>query len=122
MVGNSPKSDINPALGAGINAIFVPHDDTWILEHEDLAAARPPSRLLVLTTFSELNESLLKNFDDNFESEGVMRFRLLDFVLLSHRGPKPSTVGQARSGAPRRQIAWRVAAGKLLRRFARTAK
>ena len=28
MVGNSPKSDINPALGAGINAVFVPHDDT----------------------------------------------------------------------------------------------
>ena len=54
MVGNSPKSDINPALGAGINAVFVPHDDTWILEHEDLAPARPPSRLLVLTTFSDL--------------------------------------------------------------------
>jgi len=54
MVGNSPRSDINPALGAGINAVFVPHDDTWILEHEDLAPARPPSQLLVLTTFSDL--------------------------------------------------------------------
>ena len=29
MVGNSPKSDINPALAAGINAVFVPHDLTW---------------------------------------------------------------------------------------------
>lgn len=56
MVGNSPKSDINPALGAGINAVFVPHDETWILEHEDLAAAEPPSRLLVLSTFAELTE------------------------------------------------------------------
>jgi putative hydrolase of the HAD superfamily len=54
MVGNSPKSDINPALRAGINAIFVPHDDTWILEHEELAAAPPPSELLVLKTFAEL--------------------------------------------------------------------
>jgi len=54
MVGNSPKSDINPALGAGINAVFVPHDDTWILEHEDLSPAEPPSRLLVLQSFAEL--------------------------------------------------------------------
>ncbi len=54
MVGNSPKSDINPALGAGINAVFVPHDDTWILEHEELASAQPPGRLLVLDAFADL--------------------------------------------------------------------
>jgi len=56
MVGNSPKSDINPALGAGINAVFVPHDDTWILEHEELSVARAPSQLLVLGKFRELAE------------------------------------------------------------------
>jgi putative hydrolase of the HAD superfamily len=56
MVGNSPKSDINPALRAGINAVFVPHDDTWILEHEDVIAAQPPSRLLVVNSFRELRE------------------------------------------------------------------
>src|SRR5581483_751062 len=38
MVGNSSKSDINPALAAGLNAVFVPHNDTWILEHEELEA------------------------------------------------------------------------------------
>ena len=54
MVGNSPKSDINPALGAGINAVFVPHDDTWVLEHEELAEAQPPNRLLILSNFAEL--------------------------------------------------------------------
>jgi len=54
MVGNSPKSDINPALRAGINAILVPHCDTWILEHEELLPAIPPMRLLVLKTFREL--------------------------------------------------------------------
>lgn len=54
MIGNSPKSDINPALAAGLSAAFVPHNDTWILEHEELAQAEPPSRLLVLTRFAEL--------------------------------------------------------------------
>jgi len=54
MVGNSPKSDINPALGAGLNAVFVPHDETWVLEHEELADPQPPSRLLVVNQFSEL--------------------------------------------------------------------
>jgi putative hydrolase of the HAD superfamily len=54
MIGNSPKSDINPALGAGINAVFVPHDETWILEHEALAYPQPPSRLLVVDNFAEL--------------------------------------------------------------------
>lgn len=54
MVGNSPKSDINPALGAGINAVFVPHDETWVLEHEELAEAKPPTKLLVVNRFSEL--------------------------------------------------------------------
>jgi putative hydrolase of the HAD superfamily len=56
MVGNSPKSDINPALAAGLHAVFVPHGDTWILEHEELNAARPPQQLLVLGRFSELRE------------------------------------------------------------------
>jgi len=54
MVGNSPKSDINPALAAGLNAVFVPHGNTWILEHEEVAAAEPPSRLLVVESFSDL--------------------------------------------------------------------
>jgi putative hydrolase of the HAD superfamily len=56
MVGNSPKSDINPALAAGLNAIFVPHDESWVLEHEELAEARAPAKLLVLTSFAELIE------------------------------------------------------------------
>jgi len=54
MIGNSPKSDINPALAAGIHAIFVPHADTWILEHEDLCTATPPQRMIRLTRFSDL--------------------------------------------------------------------
>jgi len=56
MVGNSPKSDINPALAAGLNAVFVPHGNTWILEHDDLAAPEIPERLLILERFSQLQE------------------------------------------------------------------
>jgi putative hydrolase of the HAD superfamily len=56
MVGNSPKSDINPALAAGLNAVFVPHGDTWILEHEEVVPAKPPSRLLVVETFAALQQ------------------------------------------------------------------
>ncbi len=56
MVGNSPKSDINPALAAGLHAIFVPHGDTWILEHEEVNSATPPQRLLIVGRFAELCE------------------------------------------------------------------
>ena len=54
MIGNSPKSDINPALGAGLNAVFVPHGSTWVLEHEEVDAAEPARQLLVVEKFSEL--------------------------------------------------------------------
>ena len=56
MIGNSPRSDINPALAAGLHAVFVPHGDTWILEHEEVNAAPPPQRLLILGRFAELRE------------------------------------------------------------------
>ncbi len=35
MVGNSMKSDVLPAIDAGCWGIFVPHDLTWTLEHDD---------------------------------------------------------------------------------------
>jgi putative hydrolase of the HAD superfamily len=57
MIGNSPRSDVNPALAAGLNAVFVPHDQTWILEHEELAQPGDGSgRLLVLERFAELQQ------------------------------------------------------------------
>jgi putative hydrolase of the HAD superfamily len=36
MVGNSPRSDINPALQAGLRAILIPHPRTWELEHDEV--------------------------------------------------------------------------------------
>jgi putative hydrolase of the HAD superfamily len=56
MIGNSPKSDINPALEAGLNAVFVPHGNTWILEHDEVAEPTPPSRLLTVERFAQLRE------------------------------------------------------------------
>ena len=54
MIGNSPKSDINPSLAAGLNAVFVPHDNTWILEHEEVGVAPAGRQLLTLDLFSSL--------------------------------------------------------------------
>jgi putative hydrolase of the HAD superfamily len=52
MIGNSPKSDINPALEAGLNAVFVPHERTWHLERTDLKNG--PGRLLQVEQFAGL--------------------------------------------------------------------
>jgi putative hydrolase of the HAD superfamily len=54
MIGNSPKSDINPALAAGLHAVFIPHDSTWVLEHEVVNMPPPGRHLLELASFAEL--------------------------------------------------------------------
>jgi len=54
MIGNSPRSDINPALAAGLHAVFIPHDFTWVLEHEVVDAPPPGRTLLKLSGFAEL--------------------------------------------------------------------
>ncbi len=56
MIGNSPKSDINPALAAGLHAVFLFHKDTWILEHAEVDAAPPGQRLIELDAFRRLVE------------------------------------------------------------------
>jgi putative hydrolase of the HAD superfamily len=53
MVGNSPRSDINPALEVGLGAVFIPHPNTWSLEHEEVRSASG-ARLKILKRFSEL--------------------------------------------------------------------
>lgn len=55
MVGNSPKSDINPSLAAGWNAAFVPHERTWGLEKMDIHNPGP-GRLLMLSAFADLTD------------------------------------------------------------------
>ncbi len=53
MVGNSPRSDINPALAAGLNAVYIPHPHTWRLEHEEVESTGG-GRLLTLSRFADL--------------------------------------------------------------------
>ncbi|HKM99727.1 MAG TPA: HAD family hydrolase [Candidatus Binataceae bacterium] len=53
MIGNSPRSDINPAVRAGIRAVFIPHSHTWDLEHEELVESE---RIVELDGFRRLLE------------------------------------------------------------------
>jgi putative hydrolase of the HAD superfamily len=52
MVGNSPRSDINPALRVGMNAVFIPHSATWDLEKSELESGA--GKLLILSSFRDL--------------------------------------------------------------------
>jgi putative hydrolase of the HAD superfamily len=52
MIGNSPRSDINPAVQSGLNAVFIPHHATWELEKMELESGA--GRLLILSTFRDL--------------------------------------------------------------------
>jgi putative hydrolase of the HAD superfamily len=56
MIGNSPHSDINPALEAGLHAVFVPHANTWMLERGELRQAEVNCRLLRVESFSQLRD------------------------------------------------------------------
>jgi putative hydrolase of the HAD superfamily len=56
MIGNSPKSDINPALAAGLNAVFLFHKDTWVLEHAEIDTAPKGQQLIELDSFAKLGE------------------------------------------------------------------
>jgi putative hydrolase of the HAD superfamily len=56
MIGNSPHSDINPALAAGMNAVFVPHPEVSMFEQEALADPPAACRLLQVQSFAELKQ------------------------------------------------------------------
>jgi putative hydrolase of the HAD superfamily len=56
MIGNSPKSDINPALAAGLHAVFLFHKDTWVLEHAEVSTAPQGQHLIELDAFRKLPE------------------------------------------------------------------
>jgi putative hydrolase of the HAD superfamily len=56
MIGNSPKSDVNPALAAGLHAVFLFHKDTWVLEHAGLDPAPAGQQLIELDAFAKLRE------------------------------------------------------------------
>lgn len=52
MIGNSPRSDILPAIEAGLRCVFVPHAHTWRLEHVELPDGH--ERILQVASFRDL--------------------------------------------------------------------
>lgn len=54
MIGNSLRSDINPALACGLGAVFIPHPMTWSLEKDRTPESDP--RFLTLERFGVLSE------------------------------------------------------------------
>ena len=59
MIGNSPRSDVNPALDAGFHAAYVRYHNTWILEEEELREPPPGQQLLICSNFAEAATHLL---------------------------------------------------------------
>lgn len=55
MIGNSPRSDINPALAAGLNAVYIPHPHTWQLEMQDVLHAGS-GQMMQISSFAELRD------------------------------------------------------------------
>ena len=51
MVGNSPRSDINPAQAAGLGTVFIPYHTTWQHELEEIA---PTGGTILLENFAQL--------------------------------------------------------------------
>jgi len=51
MIGNSPRSDINPAKAAGLRTVFIPYHTTWQHEIEEIS---PNGETLILESFAEL--------------------------------------------------------------------
>lgn len=56
MVGNSPKSDINPALRLGMYAVYIPYEHTWKMDNETLQNS--DDHLITLQKFNELIDVL----------------------------------------------------------------
>ena len=54
MVGNSPVTDINPALQAGLNAVLIPHAATWETEKGEVESGT--GKLLFLSAFRGMRE------------------------------------------------------------------
>jgi len=51
MIGNSPKSDINPATAIGLRAVYIPYEDTWTVE---LSAIEREEMVVTIERFADL--------------------------------------------------------------------
>ena len=84
MLGNSPKSDINPALAVGLNAVFVPQLHTWVLERQEIRPGR--GRLIVVEQFRDL-QSTSELTGSQFATHGRVKSTMADrTAAVSTRG------------------------------------
>jgi putative hydrolase of the HAD superfamily len=67
MIGNSPRSDVAPALAAGLWAVFLPHPNTWDYEDQPV---EPHPRLLRAQSFEELPALLRSHAAPQLEPAG----------------------------------------------------
>jgi len=56
MVGNSPRSDVNPALAAGIGAVYIPYSMPWDFEQVPFS---DPERVVTVSSFFDLVDLFL---------------------------------------------------------------
>ncbi len=57
MIGNSPKSDINPSKKIGLNTILIPYHLTWQLEKEEIFEGEPETG--ILKNFKEIDTYII---------------------------------------------------------------
>jgi putative hydrolase of the HAD superfamily len=53
MIGNSPKSDINPPAKLGLGTVYIHREESWDFEHEEL---KTNGRFYQVTDFKELKD------------------------------------------------------------------
>ncbi len=58
MIGNSPKSDINPSKKIGLNTILIPYHMTWELEKAEIDDGEPET--IILKQFKDIDEHISK--------------------------------------------------------------
>lgn len=56
MIGDSPRSDIMPALANGVKSVYIPFSMTWALEHQELPESE---HIITLDKFHLLADILL---------------------------------------------------------------
>lgn len=56
MVGNSPKSDINPAKRIGMKTFFIKNENTWEYEHDEILLKEPGT--IIIDKISNLKDFL----------------------------------------------------------------
>jgi len=85
MIGNSPKSDINPAWPLACMRSSFPHAHTWVLEKQEIAEA--DGRLLVVDRsriYTSISEAATESDRDTREPAARMPLLYAHTVCARH--------------------------------------